>query len=199
MLRRAGTLILLLLAGSLSAQETGEWSWWAAVDATITEDSTLLTPVVMADRGGLHLEARWNYESKDAGSLWAGRNVTAADESWVITPMIGAVFGDAAGVAAGLEAAWERDRLDAWVEAEHFFSRNDDSENFTYAMAELAVSPTQRFRAGVALQWLRSADADDVLRGGLVGLHFGDVRITAYAFEPGSARQSFIVTLSAGF
>jgi len=39
-----------------------------------------VSPIVAADHGWLHLEARYNYENLRTGSLWAGYNFSAGQE-----------------------------------------------------------------------------------------------------------------------
>ncbi len=58
------------------------------------------------DRGPLHLEARYNYEARDAGSAFVGWKFAGGDSvSYELTPIIGGLFGAARGVVPGLEAS----------------------------------------------------------------------------------------------
>ena len=59
-----------------------------------------LTPILYADRGALHLEARYDYEDLDTLSVFAGRTFEAEGEVEVaLIPMLGATFGDTRGIA----------------------------------------------------------------------------------------------------
>ena len=59
------------------------WSLSAMIYGYIVpNDSDLALPIVAADRGGLHLEARYNYEALKTGSVWLGYNFPAA-RSWL--------------------------------------------------------------------------------------------------------------------
>lgn len=61
-----------------------------------------VSPDFTADRGWLHLEARYNYEALETGSLWVGYNFSAGKKLVLnVTPMFGGVFGDLNGVAPG--------------------------------------------------------------------------------------------------
>ncbi len=54
------------------------WSFSAYAYAYIVpDDANFLQPTVTADRGRLHLEARYNYEDFNTGSLWVGYNLSA--------------------------------------------------------------------------------------------------------------------------
>ena len=65
-------------------------------------DQSYVSPVFAADRGWLHLEARYNDEYQKTGSLWAGYNFSAGDKIVLeVTPMLGVVFGDTTGIAPG--------------------------------------------------------------------------------------------------
>ena len=70
-----------------------------------------MQPTVTADRGRLHLEARYNYEDLDTGSVWAGYNLKGGgDLAWELTPMVGGIFGATRGVAPGYRGSlgWKR-------------------------------------------------------------------------------------------
>jgi len=59
------------------------------------DDKQLLLVIATADRGSLHLEARYNYEALDTGSLFAGWTFAGRRQlTYELTPMLGAVFGE---------------------------------------------------------------------------------------------------------
>ena len=91
-------------AASAEAGEN-EWSFSASAYAYIVpDDRDYVQPTVTADRGWLHLEARYNYEDFNTGSLWVGYNLSAGEKVTLeFTPMLGAVVGDTDGVAPGLQ------------------------------------------------------------------------------------------------
>src|SRR5262245_12954585 len=82
------------------------WSLSAMIYGYIVpNDSDYAQPTVTADRGGLHLEARYNYEDRHTGSAWVGYNLAFGEELTLeLTPMLGGVFGDTNGVAPGYKA-----------------------------------------------------------------------------------------------
>ena len=58
------------------------WSFSAsAYTYVVPDDSNYVQPTFTADRGWLHLEARYNYEALDTGSAWIGYNFSG-DDSW---------------------------------------------------------------------------------------------------------------------
>src|SRR5687768_1933890 len=86
-----------------------EPSWEFTLSGTtyfVADDSDFLQPTVAVDRGRLHLEARYNYEAFDTGSMWAGYNFSGGETvTWEFTPMLGAVFGATDGIAPGYKGS----------------------------------------------------------------------------------------------
>jgi hypothetical protein len=49
----------------------------------VPDSENCVQPTVAADRDWLHVEARFNYEDRDTGSVWLGYNFTVGEE---VTP-----------------------------------------------------------------------------------------------------------------
>lgn len=197
------TFLLTLLAATLSAQSSPQpaWEYWAGVDAVFARDDDTLAPTLMADTERFHLEARYNYEGMDTTSLWGGYTVRSADgESWAVTPMLGAAFGDTRGVLPGAEAIVNWRALDVYLELEHLFSSGGESGDFTYYWAELAISPTDWLRAGIVSQTSWPDDAPQVSQHGeLLGFSYRDITLTAFLFDAGSDDETVVVTAAVEF
>ena len=59
----------------------------------VPHDRCYASPAFAADRGRVHLGARYNYEDKETGSLWVGYNFSAGDKlALEVTPMLGGVM-----------------------------------------------------------------------------------------------------------
>src|SRR5687768_1141206 len=72
----------------------------------VPDDTNYAQPAFTADRDSVHLEARYNYEDLDTGSLWIGYNLGGGGKvTWELTPMLGGVFGRTAGIAPGYRGA----------------------------------------------------------------------------------------------
>src|SRR5262249_44183759 len=84
--------------------QVASWSFSAVAYTYIVPHSrSYVQPTITADREWLHLEARYNYEDLETGSLWVGYNFSIGDKiSLNITPMFGGVFGKTNGIAPGL-------------------------------------------------------------------------------------------------
>jgi hypothetical protein len=79
-------MLTLAVAGGTAAAQTSTasseqngWSLDASAYTHIVPDSeNYVQPTVAADRDWLHVEARFNYEDRDTGSVWLGYNLTAS-------------------------------------------------------------------------------------------------------------------------
>jgi hypothetical protein len=146
-------------------------------------------PTVFADRGRLHLEARYNYEDRETGSAWAGYNLSAGDEfALEFTPMLGVVFGNTAGVAPGFKASLSWRELELYSEAEYVVDADNVDDSFFYAWSELTVAPAGRWRAGFVIQRTKAYEtAFEIQRGLLLGFHRGRFDVTTYVLNPGES------------
>ena len=86
-----------------AAPEGRDWSFYASSYSYIVPDGgSYLQPTVTADRGRLHLEARYNYEALETGSVWVGCNFSGGGQlAWEFTPMLAGVLGKNSGAAPG--------------------------------------------------------------------------------------------------
>ena len=114
------------------------------------DDSNYLQPTVSADRGWLHLEARYNYEAQQTASFWAGVNFEAGERvTLALTPMFGIVTGDTDGVAPGLLVTLATWKLELYSEAEWVVDSAETSDSFFYNWSELTLQPVEWFRFGL--------------------------------------------------
>ena len=130
------------------------WSFTTYIDGYIAPHSSFLTsPVFTADHNHLHLEARYGYEDRYLGSLWAGYNFSGGSTlKWTLTPMLGVVVGQRTGLAPGLEGSLTYKRLSFSSSAEYVFDVKDHTNNFFYAWPQLTYAPVDWLRVGIAAQ-----------------------------------------------
>ena len=83
------------------------WTFSASVYAYFPPNAgDYLQPTLTADHESLHLEARYNYEALDSGSVWIGYNFSGGHKlEWQFSPMLGGIFGQLTGVAPGYEGS----------------------------------------------------------------------------------------------
>ena len=51
-----------------------KWEFSATANLYFLNDDFFVLPVITADKGKLHLEARYNYEDRKTTSVWGGMN-----------------------------------------------------------------------------------------------------------------------------
>ena len=173
----------------LAAENESEktWSFSASVYTYIVpDDRDYAQPTFTADRGWLHLEARYNYEDLETGSAWVGYNFAGGEKlAWEFTPMLGGVFGDTTGIAPGYKGSLSWWKLELYSEGEYVFDTRDSSGSFFYNWSELTLAPVEWFRFGLVTQRTRVYETDrDIQRGLLAGFSFKRVDFTTYVFNP---------------
>jgi len=206
--------IVVLLAAALQAQPAThpapakadspdkEWSFSASAwGYLVPNDRSYFSPSFTADRKWLHLEARYNYENKETGSLWAGYNLTVGQKVVLeVTPMLGAVFGNTTGISPGCNVSLTYKRVEVTSQCEYVFDLKDKNGNFFYTWNELTYSPRDWFRAGLAAQRTRAYQTPlDVQRGFLVGFSHKDVDFTTYILNAGWTTPTVILALGYSF
>jgi hypothetical protein len=187
-----------------TSEETEGKTWSFSVSAYtyfVPEDTNFVVPVVTADRGRLHLEARYNYEDHDTGSAWVGYNLRFGKSlTWDITPMVGAVFGKTNGVAPGYKSTLSWWKLELYSEGEYVIDANDTSDSFFYTWSELSLAPLDWFRFGLVVQRTKLYETDfDIQRGFLAGFSYKRVAVTAYVFHPDESRPTVVLGIGLGY
>ena len=145
------------------------WSGSASLAAYfIPDDSDYLQPAVSADRGWLHLEARYNYEAQKTASFWGGVNIELGAEhvSLSLTPMFGVVTGETDGIAPGLRVSLSTWKLELSSESEWVFDSADETESFFYTWSEFTLHPTDWLRFGTVAQRTRPGGRRRDIRSG---------------------------------
>jgi hypothetical protein len=188
-------------AASAEAGEN-EWAFSAFAYAyLVPDDDDFLQPTVTADRGRLHLEARYNYEDLDTGSLWIGYNLTVdGDVTLAFTPMAAAVVGNTDGVAPGylLSLSWWK--LELWSEGEYVFDSHEEADSFFYSWSELSVWPLDWLGVGVTVQRTEIRDSDSEEQSGvLVGIACERADLTVYVFDPDESDSTVVISAGLSF
>lgn len=209
----AVTAIAVLLAGhAASAQTTNPpaaaaeddraWSFSASAFTYILSDGgNYVQPTVGADRGRLHLEARYNYENLETGSAWLGVNFSGGKTlEWAFTPMLGGVFGETTGVAPGFAASLSWRMLELASENEYVVDAGDRSDSFFYNWSELTLAPADWFRFGLVTQRTRVYQSDrEIQRGVMAGVSVKRANVTGYLFNPDEDKPHFVFAVDVTF
>jgi hypothetical protein len=189
-------------APELSETSTNLWSFSASAYGYLVPDSRdYINPNFTADHGWLHLEARYNYEALETGSLWVGYNFSTGETlTFEIAPMLGGVFGELTGVAPGYSLALGYKRFALSSQGEYFFQTGDSSGNFFYTWSELTYSPLDWFRVGLAVQRTKLYQTDlDIQRGLMVGFTYKQVDLAAYVFNFGWTEPTVVLAVALNF
>ena len=167
----------------------------------VPDDSNYLQPTFTADRGWLHLEARYNYEAHETGSAWIGYNFSGGETvTWELTPMIGAVFGATDGIAPGYKGSLGWKKLEFYSEGEYVVDAGESSDSFFYNWSELALAPVESFGFGMVTQRTRVYQTDrDIQRGLLAGYSFKQLGVTGYVFNPDDEKPTFVLSIAITF
>lgn len=167
----------------------------------LPDDDQFTSPTVQVDRGKLHIEARYNYESFNTGSGWVGYNTSFGDTVTVdFTAMLGVISGDISGIAPGyhLTVGWRA--LEFYSEGEYVFDRDSHSNSYFYSWSEASWYPFDWLRVGVAAQRTRLYKSDrDIQRGFLIGVSLSSTSLGAYVFNPDDDDPTYIASIGVGF
>jgi hypothetical protein len=208
-------LIFLSLASAsihISAQEasvpdnvaTPQKNWDFSLNISgylVPHDRSYAMPVFKADRQRFHLEARYNYEDQETGSLWAGYNFSVGKKLVLeATPMVGAVFGNTTGVASGYELSLTYWKIALTTDGEYVFDTRNRDDSFLYSWNELVYSPTDWLHAGLVAQRTRAYHTSlDVQRGFSVGVVHQNFDFTVYTLNAGWTDPTVVLNLGVTF
>ncbi len=156
-----------------------------------------LQPTLTADREWLHLEARYNYEALDAGSIWFGYNFSGGDKVvWEFSPMLGGVSGKITGVAPGYHGSLQWRKLELYSEGEYVIDTADSSASYFYNWSELTLSVLDGLSFGVVTQHTRVYRSDrEIQRGLLAGFSCKRADLIGYVFNPDSRTPTVVIAL----
>jgi len=165
------------------------------------DQSDFASGVIAYNRDTLHLEARYNYEDRDAASAFIGWNFAGGgDLSFEVTPIVGLLFGSARGVVPGLEASVTYGAFDASIEAEYVADLDEHSASYFYTWNELGWSPAQWLRLGLAGQRTRAIQSSRELeRGVFAQVSASKLQFGVYVFNPDLASRYVVASFGVSF
>jgi len=151
----------------------------------VPDSQSYVSPDFSADRGWLHLEARYNNEAMDTGSLWAGYNFHAGKNLVLdVTPMVGGVFGKLNGVSPGYLITLTYKRVQLYSEGEYVFDLQDRLGSDFYCWNQVTYSPRNWLEVGLVSQRTRVYHTSlDVQRGVMAGFTHKKVNFTTSVFN----------------
>lgn len=200
-------VIAMLCAGDLAHAQPApadSRAWSFAVSAytyILPDDQAYVQPTLSADRGRLHLEARYNYENLDTGSAWLGANFSGGKTlEWEFTPVLGGVLGETTGIAPGLQLSLTWGRLNLSSENEYVFDASGGSDSFFYNWSEFTFAPADSFRFGLVTQRTRVYRTErEIQRGLMAAFSIDRVTLSGYVFNPDEDKPRFVFAAAVTF
>jgi hypothetical protein len=170
-----------------NAEEDAEWVLSAGLSGYfLPSDEDYGSPVLAFDWRWLHVEARYNYEDQQTGSIFAGYNLSVGDDvTFDFTPMLGGVFGRSNGLAPGFIATLSFWRIELYAESEYLIDFAVLEDSFFYTWSEATLAPLDFVWFGFVAQRTRAyATSRDVQRGFVIGLGYAGFEMTFNVFDP---------------
>jgi len=189
-------------ADAVAAAESKPWEFAiTAYPTNVRGGENYTSAIATADHGPFHLEARYNYESIGARSVFVGWSFSGGEEiTWELTPLLGGAWGTTRAFIPGLEASAAWKQFDVYVEAEYVRASSGRDDSYVYAWSELGYRPVEWLRVGIAGQRTRTyGNERDIQRGPFVQVTWERVTIGGYWFNPGSSDQVFVGMVGATF
>ena len=179
-------------------------SWEFALTAYPTDvrgGDNYTSAIGVADRGPLHLEARYNYEGVGARSAFVGWTFSGGEEiKWELTPLIGGGWGSVHAVIPALEASLSWRAFDFYIEAESVRNQREHTDSYWYAWSELGYRPAEWLRFGLAAQRTRAYGGErDIQRGPFAQVTWKSLTVGGFWFNPGSKDQVFVASIGVSF
>lgn len=173
------------------------WSFSAsAYTYLLPDEGNYVQPTFTAEHGGgLHLEARYNYEDRETASVWAGYTFGGGETvEWQVKPLLGGVFGNTSGIAPGYKGSVSWWMLEGYSEGEYVFDLGESTDSFFYNWSELAFVPAEWVRGGLVTQRTRAYESDrEIQRGLFIGTSWRKLDVTAYVFNPDDSKPTVII------
>jgi hypothetical protein len=158
----------------------------------------IFNPVVTADRGGLHLEGRYNYEDLNTLSLFAGYNISVGQAlRWEVTPMFGFAFGHTSGIIPAVESTLSYGAFEWYIETEYMIITDDGDENYLFTWSELNYYPWDWLSVGIIGTRTRLYETDlEVPRGFSLGYYHGPFAVMGSLMNAGFGDPYFYLSAS---
>lgn len=178
------------------------WAYSLTVDGyIIPQQQGYASPVFTADHNWLHLEARYNYENYQTGSLWLGYNFNVGKKvQFTATPMIGGVIGQTTGIAPGLELSLTWKIISFSSSSEYVVDTTNIAGSFFYSWPELTFQVLKWLRLGGAAQHTKVYHTSlSTQRGPLIGLNYKALEFTTYILDPDLPHPTTVLEVGVSF
>ena len=186
-------MIALFVVNNIQAQTRGgfESYYYTGYSA----NSAFVPRVYFQSNNNWYGEVRYNYESGQTLSLYAGR--TFGNGSWSLTPMAGVVAGKLRGGSLGANASLTVKHISFSSVLQYTASSRSSDESFFYSWSELGYQLTDHVYAGAVLQQTGLCHDHNSIDPGLqLTVSAGDWRFPVYFFGPQGAQRYWVLGIS---
>jgi hypothetical protein len=197
--------LFLIFISTHFAQEgdtltTSDWNFGVETDLYFT-DPFIFLPIIQANKGNLHIEARYNYEDLKTVSGWIGYNFFGGEEfEYFVTPMVGGAVGRTNGIAGGLEFTFSYVGFELYSESEYLFDFESSENNFFYNWTDFTYSPLDWLWFGISGQLTKVDQTElEIDRGLLLGAAYKNWQFTGYYYNSFSDDVFFMLSLTTDF
>ena len=189
-------MILILLSGTANAQGTMGFEEYYYTGLPLS--SAPVSRIYYQDNSSWYGEARYNYETAQSVSVYAGRTFGKQDSlSWSFTPLAGIVAGKFKGVSLGLNTALDYRSVSFSSALEYNFSGENKRYSFFFSWSELGYQLTKHFYAGLALQQTGLYHMTTVWEPGIqIGISFEKWVFPVYVFNGADNKRYFVLGIT---
>jgi hypothetical protein len=194
--------VSLLPAAALAAEPPATSVAATGYYYAMRDEPDFAAGVATLDHASWHLEARYNYEARNAGSAFVGWKFRGGEAiTFEVTPIVGALFGAARGVVPTRQRQASRGaRSTPTSKRSTSTIATAPMRATTTAWSELAWKPVEWLRVGLVGQRTHTVDTGrDLQRGVFARPPSARPTLGAYAFNPDSGARYVIVSLGARF
>lgn len=148
---------------------------------------------------GIYTEMRYNYEELNTASVYIGKSFSKDGSiSYVVTPMLGIVFGKFNGGSLAMNLELEHKKIFASMQTQYTISKDAVGNNFFFTWAEVGYEPVKWFFTGVSTQLTKMYNKNIAPEYGiLAGFKIKKITIPIYVFNALSKDQNFIIGINA--
>jgi hypothetical protein len=177
-----------------------QWEYGVETDLYFTDPFVFL-PIFTANKGKLHLEARYNYEDLKTVSAWVGYNISGGEDfEYLITPMVGGAAGRTNGIAPGLEFTFNYAGFELYSESEYLFDLESNENNFFYSWTDFTYSLSDWLWFGISGQMTKVYETElETDRGLLLGTAYQNFEFTGYFYNISTDDFFVMLALAAEF
>jgi hypothetical protein len=178
------------------------WAFGIEADYYLFPTEANILPLILtADKGIVHLEARYNYEDRYSASVLGGLNFSFGKKlNVVLTPVAGIVFGRLSAAIAGLETDLNYKRLNFNSQTEWVIDFAGNEGNYIYTFDQLGMGITDHLVLGLTAQRTRLYETKlDLQRGIFAQYSFGKWNLSFSYFNPFSTSYFFLPIVSFDF